>query len=174
MKAKEFKIGSGEYAVVATYLNHNDVTQSDESTTIRTNERPRDKFFTALSDLGLQARNYFKLADLKIHIKGIVFTDSDEGHFVRLAFETVDGFATKIMPPRAKREKVYKTGEEEPDPENLKNIFLDAVETIENRITEYLNGDREQPELKPVEPAPEEKAPGLFGNIVGRIKKAKK
>jgi hypothetical protein len=83
--------------------------------------------------------------------------------------ETTDNPPIRISCPRVKRQPETKTGEDAPDPESKKNIFLEAVNLMENRITEYLNGDREQPELPIREPAPAE-APGLFGRLRGRGK----
>lgn len=163
MKASDFQIGAGEYQVVATYENYNDATQQTEVTTIRTHERPRSGFFSDLADLAFKARDYFELGELKLVIKKVGFTANDDGRFVRLNFETSEGLTIRIQPPRVNRNQDIKPGEDAPDPESKKNIFLDAVDKIENRITEYLNGDREQPEL-PIKAEPEKPAKrnGIF------------
>ncbi len=167
MKAKDFQIGAGEYAVVATYTNFNDATQETEETTIRTHERPRPRFYTDVATLALRAREYWKLGDLKLVIKKIGFTENDDGRFCRISLETVDGPTIRVQPPRVKRDKYVKPGEDEPDPESPLNIFLDAVDLVENRISEYLRGDREQPELPLVEEVPAPVKQGFFSGIFG-------
>lgn len=164
MKAKTFELEKGEFAVVASYVSYNDATEEEEETTIKTHEKPRPKLYTDAATVALRAREYWKLGDLPVRVSKISFTENDDGRFVRLALETMDTPPLRVMPPRVKRQPETKPGEDEPDPENPKNILLEAVELLENRISEYLNGDREQPELplpKQEEAAPKQR--GLFG-----------
>jgi len=164
MKAKSFEIEKGEYAVVATYSNHNDATEETEETTIRTHEKPRGRFYSDLATLALLSKRYWELGDLHLTITKVTFSENDDGRFVKLFMETVADPVIRVTPPRVNRKPINKAGEEVPDPENPKNIFLEAVDLMENRISEYLKGDREQPELPmKEEPAEEPKQRGLFG-----------
>lgn len=166
MKAKEFEIGKGEYAVIATYLNHNDATESEESTTIRTHERPRARLYTDAATVALEVRNHFKLGDLNLIVRKLNFSENDDGQFVKISLETLEGI--RVFPPRVKRLPYIAPGEDLPDPEYPLNRLLAAVDLLENRISEYLSGDREQPELPMEEPAPEVEArPSLFGFLPG-------
>lgn len=168
MKAKTFELEKGEYAVVAEYSNYNDAAESEELTTIRTHERPRPRLYTDIATLALRAREYYKLGELPLRVTKLAFSENDDGRFVRITLEDMTTYL-KILPARLNRKLDMKPGEEEPDPESQKNILLEAVDLVENRIGEYLNGDREQPEL-PVHEEPEER--GLFGMIRKGRKKA--
>lgn len=173
MKAKEFELAKGEYAVIATFLNHNDATESEESTTIRTHERPRPGLYTDAATVALEIRNHFALGDLKLIVGKINFTENDDGRFAKVSLSTLEGI--RVYPPRVKRQPYIKPGEDEPDPEHSLNRLLAAIDRFENRITEYLNGDREQPELPEVRPAEVEPRPqGKFAFIKERIAKGRK
>jgi len=165
LKASKFQVNHGEYAVVATYSNYNDVTDQTEETTLRTHEKPRGRFYTDLADLAFKARDFFKLGELRLTISTISFTDNDNGRSVRLQMETEGEHPIKVQPPAVSRKPFIKPGEEAPDPESQKNIFLEAVNLVENRISEYLNGDREQPELpmKPEQPSKAARKKGILG-----------
>jgi hypothetical protein len=174
MKCSEFELGKGEFSIIATYTEHNDAAESDESTTIRTHERGRPRLYTDAATLALAAEKYFELGDLKVQLRKINFTENDDGRFAKVSLETLSGI--KVSPPRVKREEYIEPGEDEPNPEHPLNVFLAAVDLVENRISEYLSGDREQPDL-PVKAEPEARpAPGLFdrgkGAVGGRRKKA--
>jgi len=162
MKASKFQVNPGEYAAVVTYTNHNDTTGLDEETTLRTHERPRPRFYTDLATLALRAREYFELGELRLMITEISFTDNDNGRFVRIKLETEGESSIRIMPRAVNRKPFVKPGEDAPDPDSKKNIFLAVVDLVENRITEYLNGDREQPELPMPKEEPAPKQRGLF------------
>jgi hypothetical protein len=174
MKAKEFCLGKGEYVVQATYINHNDATGEDDETTIKTCERPRPRLYTDVATLVLRARTYYGLGEIKALFQKIGFTNSDEGRFVKLWLEVEGSPGYYLILSRVKRDPFNKPGTEEPDPEHPKNLFLEAVDLVENRISEYLAGDREQPELPPKREEPEVKVQGRFGFIKERIAKGKK
>jgi hypothetical protein len=148
MKAKTFELEKGKYAVVATYSNHNDTTGEDDENTIRTYERPRGKLYDDMATLALRAREYWGLVDLKLRVTKIGFAENKDGHIVRLHLESIDELEPlKIGPLKMKREPELMPGTNDRMPESKKNDFLDAVDLVENKITEYLNGDREQPKL---------------------------
>ena len=172
MKASRFQVNHGEYAVVATYENYNDATDMTEETILKTHERPRPRFYTDLATLALRAREFFELGELKLTITQLGFTDNDNGRFVRVKLETEGESPIRIEPRAVNRKPFIKPGEDQPDPEDPKNIFLEAVNLVENRITEYLNGDREQPEL-PVKNSPVEKAERKKGILDLFTKQAK-
>lgn len=167
MKPKEFEIDKGEYAVVVTYTNHDDVSGTDEEKKDKTHARPRPACYQAIADVALRAREFWNFGDLKPLLRKVGFTESNEGRFVRLTFKTLDGIG--LYPPRLNREKVNLPSTGDPDPDNPKNILIDAVDLLENRISEYLNGDREQPELPPAKEEPSE--PGLFGKVFTKGKR---
>ncbi|MGO8695962.1 MAG: hypothetical protein ACLQMF_20050 [Rectinemataceae bacterium] len=170
MKPKTFELEKGKYAVVATYLNHNDTTGEDDENTIRTYERPRPKLYDEMATLALLAREYWKLADLKLRVTKIGFTENKDGHFVRFSLASVDDVdPLKIGPLKLKRQLEFMPGTEDRDPESRKNPLLDSVDLIENKITEYLNGDREQAKLPlKTEAEPVPKQGRLFGVFRGR------
>lgn len=168
MKAKTFELERGEYAVVAEYSNFNDAAESEELTTIRTHERPRPRMYTDIATLALRAREYYGLGELPLRVIKLAFSENDDGRFCRLTLEDQTNYM-RIMPTRLNRKPDTKPGDDEPDPESKKNILLAAVDLVENRISEYLAGDREQPDL-PVHEEPEVKQGGLFG-VLGKGRK---
>jgi len=169
MKPKSFALEKGKYTVVATYTNHNDTTSADDEGTTKTHERPRPKLYDEMATLSLYAREYWGLGELPLRVAKISFSENPTGRFATLSLETVDGAdkALKIGPLKIKREIEVLAGTNDRNPESKKNPLLDQIDLVENKISEYLKGDREQPEL----PATEESSKatrkkgilGLFG-----------
>ncbi len=171
MKPKNFSTERGKYTVVATFTNRNEVTHEDDENTIRTYERPRPKLYNELATLALYVRQYYGLEAHKLRISTIGFAENKDGHLVKFSLESVDTLKKlKIGPLVLKRDIETMPGTNDRVPESEKNALLDQVDLVENKIIEYLNGDRESPVLPEIKAAPE-KQPGLFGRI-GRKKKA--
>jgi len=168
MKCSLFEFSKGEFSIIATYTEYNDATESSEQTTIKTHERGRPKLYTDAATLALAAEQHFELGNLKVQLRKIGFTENDDGRFATVFLETLSGI--KVNPPRVKRVPFINPGADEPDPEHPLNVFLDAVDLVENRISEYLNGDREQPEL-PEKKEPEAR-PGPELGFFGKAKAA--
>lgn len=177
MKTKTFELEKGKYSVVATYSNYNDTTHEDDETTIRTYERPRGKLYDEMATLSLRIRDYWKLGELHLRVSKIAFSENKDGHFAKFNLVSVDDEnPLKIGPLKVKRELDVLPGTEDRTPDSLKNPLLDSVDLVENKITEYLGGDREQPKFpeNEEEPAPAPRQGGLFSAIRLRDRKASK
>lgn len=165
MKPKTFCLEKGKYAVVATYQNHNDATGEEDENTIKTFERARPKLYGEMATLALRAKEYFGLPDLKVRIPKITFSENaNNGRFVKIDLVSVEDLhPIKISTEKIKREEEVLVGTNDPNPDSKKNILLAQVDLVENKITEYLSGDREAPKLPEVEAPKEEE--GLFGRV---------
>jgi len=174
MKVKRFTLDRGKFTVVANYVEHNDTTKADDEHTMRTYEKPRPKLYEAFQNLGLEVREFWRLKEHKLRIFRIAFAENKDGHIVTIWLESVDELEPlPVGPLKLKRELDLLAGTNDRDPESKKNPVLDAVDLVENKITEYLNGDREQPKLP--EPAQIEARPqGRFAFIKEKIAGGKK
>jgi hypothetical protein len=176
MKIKKFILDHGKYVVVASYTTINDTTKAEDDTTLKTNEGPEPKLRDAWANLSLAVREYWGLSTLKLRIFSISFTENKDGHGATFKLESVgDEQQLSVGPLKIKREIETLAGTNDKDPDSLKNNVLDALDLVENKITEYINGAREQPKLPEVEPAQIEARPqGRFNFVKEQIQKAGK
>jgi hypothetical protein len=164
VKPKNFSTEKGKYSVVATFTNRNEATGEDDENTIRTYERPRPRLYDQVATLALLVSNYYGLEGHKLRIATISFAENKDGHLVKFILESVDTLKKlKVGPLVLKRELDTLPSTSDRDPASEKNVVLDQVDLVENKIIEYLNGDREAPLLpvKKEEESPKQR--GLFG-----------
>jgi hypothetical protein len=161
---KEFEVDRGEFAMIVSFTTYNDVSESNEETVLRTHEKARPMFYTDLATLALRARDYFQLGELKLLCPKVGFSENDDGRFVRVTLIAAQPPFYRILPEKVSRTPNVLAGSNDPIPGDLKNLFLDAADLVENRIEEYIKGDREQPDL-PEQPDVPPDPPRLFDRV---------
>jgi hypothetical protein len=175
LKPKNFSTDKGKYSVIATFTNRNEVTHEDDENTIRTYERPRPKLYDEMATLALFVRNYYGLETHKLRLSMIAFAENKDGHLVKFTLESVDTLKKlRVGPLVLKRELETMPGTFDRVPDSEKNALLDQVDLVENKITEYLNGDREAPVLPYIAEEPEKKQRRLPFNQLGKRLRRKK
>jgi hypothetical protein len=179
LKIKKFTLDKGKNVVTVSYTNINDTTKAEDDTTLKTNEGPVPQLREAWQTLALAAREYWGLTELKLRVSVLVFTENNDGRGARLSMESVDDeHPLFIGPLRVKREPDLMPSTNDLDPNSLKNPLLDAIDLVENKISEYISGQREQPKLieKPEgaqpELEPEARPRGYLGEKIAQAAKA--
>lgn len=181
MKIQKFQLDKGKYVVNASYININDTTKAEEETTIKTDEPPRPALRQAMADLSLAVVQHYKLNEHKLKIYKITFHANKDGPSAKFFLRSVDEEdAIPIGPLFYERAEETLPSSPERKPDSTKNVILDGLKKTETLIEKYLGGDREQPELKPIEVEARPKKGGyLFdkiaeagAKITGRAKKS--
>jgi len=173
MKPKKFELDKGKFPVVVTWTGHNDTTEEDDEHLIRTYERPRPALRDAIQTCALYVRQHYNLMELKLKLVTIEFKETKTGLAAKFWLETVDTLkSVKVGPLTFKREPETMPSSTERVPESTQNALLDQLDLVENKITEYINGDREQAVLPVKEEAPA-KQRGLPFKVLKRIRRGK-
>lgn len=174
MKPKKFELDKGKFVVVASYTDHNETTGEDDEHTMRTYERPRPVLRDAFQTLSLDIKNHYGLQELRLKITTIEFKETKTGHVAKFWLESVDTLrAIKVGPLAFKREPETMPSSTELVPDSTQNALLAQVERVENKVSEYLMGDREQAVLPPVKVEEEKGQRGLPFKILKRIRRQK-
>ena len=174
MKPKKFELDKGKFVVVASYTDHNETTGEDDEHTMRTYERPRPVLKDAIQTLALNVREHYNLMELKLRLATIEFKETKTGHVAKFWLESVDTLrAVRVGPLAFKREPETMPSSTELVPDSTQNTLLAQVERVENKISEYLLGDREQAVLPPVKAEEQKGQKGLPFKILKRIRRQK-
>ena len=163
MKPKKFELDKGKFVVVASYTDHNETTGEDDEHTMRTYERPLPALRDAIQTCALLVREHYNLRELKLRITTIEFKETKTGHIAVFKLNSVDTIReTPIGPLKFKREPETEVASTERVQDSTQNALLDQVDLVENKISEYLNGAREQAVLPPAKEEPQVKKQRVF------------